>query len=85
MGSYKKIGLSNEMGLIDTPPFSVETYEKVFLGVPIFKHFTLNNQLLQLCTAHTVFLILVTVRLYTVMFEVCCWLTDEKQRKTDIR
>ena len=28
---------------------------------------------------------LVTVRLYTVMLEVCRWLTDEKQRKTDIR
>ena len=42
------------------------------------------NQLLQLCTARTVFLILVTVRLYTVMPEVCHWLTNEKQRKTDI-
>ena len=27
----------------------------------------------------------VTVRLYTVMPEVCRWLTNEKQRKTDIR
>ena len=44
-----------------------------------------NNQLLQLCTARTVFSILVTVRLYTVMPEVCHWLTNEKQRKTDIR
>ena len=43
------------------------------------------NQLLQLCSVHIVFLILVTVRLYTVMLEVCCWLTNEKQRKTDIR
>ena len=44
------------------------------------------NQLLQLCTACTVFSILVTltVRLYTVMPEVCRWLTFEKQRKTDI-
>ena len=31
------------------------------------------------------FSILVTVRLYTVMPEVCRWLTNEKQRKTDIR
>ena len=30
------------------------------------------------------FLILVTVRFYTVMLEVCRWLTNEKQRKTDI-
>ena len=44
----------------------------------------MNNQLLQLCTARTVFSILVTVRLYTVMPEVCHWLTNEKQRKTDI-
>ena len=43
-----------------------------------------NNQLLQLCTARTVSSILVTVRLYTVMPEVCRWLTNEKQRKTDI-
>ena len=43
-----------------------------------------RNQLLQLCTAHTVFPILVTVRLYTVMLDVCRWLTNEKQRKTDI-
>ena len=42
-------------------------------------------QLLQLCTARTGFPILVTVRLYTVMPEVCRWLTIEKQRKTDIR
>ena len=41
------------------------------------------NQLLQLCTARTVFSILVTVRLYSVMVEVCCRLTNEKQRKTD--
>ena len=39
----------------------------------------------QLCTALTVFSILATVRLYTVMPEVCCWLTNEKQRKSDIR
>ena len=44
-----------------------------------------KNQLLQLCTARTVFPKLVTVRLYTVMPEVCHWLTYEKQRKTDIR
>ena len=37
----------------------------------------------QLCTASTVFWIMVTVRLYTVMPEVCYWLTNEKQRKTD--
>ena len=45
-----------------------------------------ENQLLQLCTAHTVFSILVTVRLYmyTVMPDVCHWLAKEKQRKTDI-
>ena len=45
------------------------------------------NQLLQLhvCTARTVFSILVTVRLHTVMPEVCRWLTNEKQRKIDIR
>ena len=41
-------------------------------------------QLLQLCMARTVFLILVTVRLYTVIQEVCRLLTKEKQRKTDI-
>ena len=42
------------------------------------------NQLLQLCTACTVFSILVTVRLNSVMVEVCCRLmTSEKQRKTD--
>ena len=40
---------------------------------------------LQLCTARTVFSILVTVRLYTVMPEVCRWLTNENQRKTDMR
>ena len=33
--------------------------------------FKFCNQLLQLCTARTVFSILVTVRLYTVMVEVC--------------
>ena len=44
-----------------------------------------TNQLLQLCTARTVLSVLVTVRLYTVMPEVCRWLTNEKQRKTDIR
>ena len=42
------------------------------------------NQLLQLCTARTLFLILITVRLYTVISEVCRWQTNEKQRKTDI-
>ena len=31
------------------------------------------------------FSILITVRLYTVMPEVYLWLTNEKQRKTDIR
>ena len=30
------------------------------------------------------FSILVTVQLYTMMPEVCRWLTNEKQRKTDI-
>ena len=40
------------------------------------------NQLLQLCTACAVFSIMVTVGLYTVMPEVCPWLTNEKQRKT---
>ena len=45
----------------------------------------MQNQLLQLCMAYTVFSILVTVRLYTVMREMCRWLTIEKQRKTDIR
>ena len=35
--------------------------------------------------ARTVFSILVTVRLYIVMPEVCHWLTNEKHRKTDIR
>ena len=39
----------------------------------------------QLCTARTVFSFLVTVRLYVVMQKVCRWLTNEKQRKTDIR
>ena len=34
---------------------------------------------------HSVFGILVTVRLYTVMPEVCRWQTNEKQRNTDIR
>ena len=43
-----------------------------------------RNQLLQLRTARTVFSILVTVRLYTVMPEACHCLTNEKQRKTDI-
>ena len=46
---------------------------------------TYLNQLLHLCTARIVFSILVTVRLYTVMPEVRRWLTNEKQRKTDIR
>ena len=32
----------------------------------------------------TVFSILVNVQLYTVMSMVCHWLTNEKQRKTDI-
>ena len=46
----------------------------------------ITNQLLQLCTARTVFSILVTARLYTVMPAVCHWLTNEKLRKkTDIR
>ena len=40
---------------------------------------------MQLCTACTVFSILVSVRLYTVKLEVCHWLTNEKQRKTDVR
>ena len=31
------------------------------------------------------FSILVTVRLYTVMAEVCRWLTNERQRKTGRR
>ena len=44
-----------------------------------------KNQLLQLCTARTVFPILGTVRLYTAMPAVCHWLTNEKKRKTDIR
>ena len=48
--------------------------------------FDFNNQLLQLCMVRTVFSILrVTVRLYTVMAEVCRWLTNEKHRKTDRR
>ena len=46
--------------------------------------FCSKNQLLQLCTALTVCLILVTLGLYTVMPVVCRWLTNEKQRKTDI-
>ena len=41
----------------------------------------LENQLLQLCTARTVFSMLITVWLYTVMPEMCRWLTNEKQRK----
>ena len=44
--------------------------------------FIKNNQLLQLCTTRTVLSILVTVRLYIVMAEMCRWLTNEKQRKT---
>ena len=44
-----------------------------------------NNQPLQLCAARKVFSILVTVHLYTVMTEVCRWLTNAKPRKTDIR
>ena len=44
-----------------------------------------GKQLLQLCTARTVFSILVTIEVYTVMPAVCRWLTNEKQRKTDIR
>ena len=43
-----------------------------------------KKQLLQLCTASTLFPILVTVELYTVISEVCRWFTNEKQRKTDI-
>ena len=42
-------------------------------------------QLLQLCTARTVSSILVSVQLYTGELEVCHWLTNEKQRKTDVR
>ena len=30
MGSYKKIGLSHEMGLIDTPPFKRISIGRVF-------------------------------------------------------
>ena len=48
------------------------------------QYFTVN-QLLQLCTARTVFSILVTIRLYTVIVEACRQLTNEKQRKTDRR
>ena len=44
-----------------------------------------RNQLMQLCTARTVFSILANVRLYTVMPEMCRSLTNEKQRETDIR
>ena len=44
-----------------------------------------KNQLFQLRTARTVFSILIIVRLYPVMPEVCRWVTNEKQRKTDIR
>ena len=44
-----------------------------------------KKQLLQLCSARSVFSILDTVRLYTVMAEMCRWLTNEKQRKTDRR
>ena len=44
------------------------------------------NQLLQLCTARTVFSILGTVQLYSEMpEEVCRWLTDGKQRKIAFR
>ena len=46
---------------------------------------TRKKQVLQLCTAPKVLLILVTVRLHTLMPELCPWLTNEKQRKTDIR
>ena len=49
------------------------------------KRFDYMNRLLELCTARIVFSILVTVRLYTVITEVSRWLTNEKQRKTDIR
>ena len=51
----------------------------------VFAYNVLENQLLQLCTGCTVFSISVTVRLLTVMPEVCHGLTNEKQRKTDIR
>ena len=44
---------------------------------------SLQNTINQLCIARTVISILVTVRLYTVMPEVCRWLTNEKQRKND--
>ena len=40
-----------------------------------------TNQLLQLCTACTVFSILVAVWLHFMMQEVCCLLTSGKQRK----
>ena len=40
-----------------------------------------ENQLLQLCAALALFPTVVTVRLYTVISEVCRWLTNEKQRK----
>ena len=43
----------------------------------------INLRLLQLYMTH--YSILVTVRLYTVVPEMCCWLTNEKQRKIDIR
>ena len=44
---------------------TVRNHVKIFLSQNI-----MHNQLLQLCTARTVFSILVTVRLYTVMPEV---------------
>ena len=57
---------------------------KLLSAAILFGALRVNNQLLQLCTARTVFTILVTVvQLFTVMPEVCHWLTNEKQRKSD--
>ena len=51
------------------------------------RHNRVSNKITSYCSyaRPAVFSILVTVRLYTVMQEACRWLTNEKQRKTDIR
>ena len=67
------------------PAYNSGLYNFCLSIVRLYVHSLLSsNQLLQLCTAHTVFSVLFTLQLYTVMPEVCRWLTNEKQRKIDI-
>ena len=73
---YTEISLSHMLAL---------WYKTLDLIEILFQKMDSVNQLLQLCTARSVFSILVGVRLYTMIPEVCHWLTKEKERKTDIR